>query len=168
MTEQQTADAFVIAGVAVLALWLAATSARRRARASRPDRPMERLQALETGTTAAIRENKARPLRADLLGCLGSGFVVHEPRGESLEALSALDRPQPYSDPCMPWMLASQLFRRPRGLPRRPRHRSVEGRQQCARDLREQTTHPMTLAWERYVDRASPLHRLPEEGGESS
>lgn len=76
MTDQQTADAFVVAGAAALALGPVAASARRRARASRPDRPMERLQALENGTSAAIRKTSVRTLRADLLGCLGFGFFI--------------------------------------------------------------------------------------------
>lgn len=76
--NDQTAEAVVVAGAAALALGPAAASAHRRARcAPRPDKPMERLQALEAGTTTtAIREHGARSLRADLLGCLGFGFVV--------------------------------------------------------------------------------------------
>lgn len=77
MTDSSALRACVIAGAFVLALGPATASAHRRARAQRPDRPMERLQAFEAGTTtAAIREHKARSVRADLLSCLGFGAVV--------------------------------------------------------------------------------------------
>ena len=74
----QTAETVAIAGAAALALGPAAASAHRRARSGpRPDKPMERLQAYEVGTTTtALRQNSARSLRADLLGCLGFGFAV--------------------------------------------------------------------------------------------
>ncbi|MDT0378408.1 hypothetical protein RM572_06385 [Streptomyces sp. DSM 42041] len=74
----QQADTIVLAGAAVLVLGPAAASAHRRTRRGpRPDKPMERLQALEAGrATVAARKHPGRSLRADLLGCLGFGFAV--------------------------------------------------------------------------------------------